>query len=258
MTIVDFLLMMAVVAIIAWFATKRKRRHRITNEEQPLLPGASIDIASSNLFKIPKARKGASPFFLVIDLDTADILTDLSETPLVIAFSYILLDPDFELIERHTFYLDSVKEITSAARRIHRIDETVLHREGISPELAYRRFDEAFAKAHVIVAHSLGAYRNILDNDRRRLGFSPLPWENKKLFSTMDEGMIYLQRNIPNYSLDFISLRSLYGYLYFASSKIQFKTSHKSREEILLVVACLRYLYDTKEYPIETYSTMTE
>lgn len=249
MTLLDIVLLMGTVGIIGWFATKGKRRQCLLTEERVLRPGGGISINTSPLLKIPPAPKGAKPYFLCFDTETANLIpcTEAGDSspetlPRIVALSYNLLDQEGRLVFTESLLLRAKEVITPQAFEIHNISNEDIMARGIPPKAAYRKFGEALKLAKLFVAHNLEIHRKLLDADVSFYGLPALDWEGKEPFCTMKKGFQYLIAHDPYYIAAEPALRTLYGLLYYERSDLRYFQTNKSEADLLLATACLRFL----------------
>lgn len=246
--------MLAVVAIITYFVTKRRRRKPPQTEEFPLSSDVAVNINNSPLLRIPPAEIGEEPFFLCFDTETSDLLPKSTDSeaqgrtslPSPIVLSYNLLTREGRFLLSRSEIFNYPTKISEEAYLIHGISADSLREKGKPAETIYSAFREAFARCRVVVAHNLPIHRKIIDEDLRRNGFPPMKWEEKELFCTMEAGESYLRRTDPLYIASAPSLRLLYSKLYYDRYNIRLIHDNKSVADLLLVSACLNYLYDSK------------
>lgn len=251
LSVLDFFIMLAVVTMVAYFATKGKRRRLPQMEDSPLLMGKRININRSPLLRIPLAEATDKPYFLCFDTETADIIKDdaregQGELPPAVALSYNLLSRQGHLILSESFLLKRDCKISAEARAINRIDEEAITTKGSDPNSVYDAFRLALEKASVVVAHNLPVHQCIIDQDRSRLDLPPINWSTKKAFCTMAKGEEYLRSSDPYYYGASPALRLLYGKLYYNRYDMQFTDDNKSLADLLLISACLAYLYPSE------------
>lgn len=251
---IDFFIMLSIVAIIAWFATKKRRKKTHHIEERALLPEGLIYTNSSPLLKIPPATQGETPFFLCLDTETVELIpktlseenrSEIQAIPPIVALSYNLLSSHGHCIFSGSELILSSAPISDEATKLHGITEEIRSRKGVAPHEAYKRFQNAFDQCQVVVAHNLASHRAILDADLERYHLAPLPWERKRSFCTMEHGYSYLMGRDPQYIGAYPSLRLLYSKLYYDRYDMHFVESDKSMADLLLVSACLSFLYPT-------------
>lgn len=248
-SVLDFVIMLAVVAMLAWFATKQRRRRVVRTEESPLLPGETIDIESSPLLKLHKAQPGSEPFFFCFDTETVDVLVGnenidgLTLMPNLLALSFCLLDRSGRCIFFSSEVLQPSSMPTADAIKIHGITTEQIMREGRNATEVIEMFRLCLVKAHVVVAHNLAIHKAIVDQQVVRLKMDPLPWQGRDFFCTMLNGQSYLRQHDPFYPDSYPSLRTLYAKLYYDRYNLHFYHRNKSKADLLLVIACLVYLY---------------
>lgn len=252
-SLIDFFIMISVVAIIAWFATRSRRKRKYHIEERALLPEATVFTNSSPLLRIPQAEQGEEPYFLCFDTETVELLPkDFSlkcteegiSSPPLVALSFNLLTREGHSLLTHSSILRSTAPITPSATLFHGITEEERATNGRNPQEEFHAFCQAFQLCRVVVAHNLASHKVFLDNDFRRYNLDPLPWEEKLSFCTMEEGYRYLKQVDPYYIGASPSLRLLYSKLYYDRYDMHYSESNKSMADLLLVSACLAFLYN--------------
>lgn len=245
----DFFIMLCVVAIIAWFATKSRKKRKSTLEERALLPEATLYTNQSPLLRIPKAELGAKPFFLCFDTETVDLISNSESTgyPPVVTISYALLTEEGRAICKQCEIIKSPFPISKEAVAIHGITEEMRRERGREFSDVIEDFRHALSLCKIVVAHNLEFHKKTIDNTINLCNLPILEWESKATFCTMEKGERYLQVLEDDYSLVHPSLRRLYSKLFYDRYDMHFIESNKSEADLLLVVACLSYLYNESD-----------
>lgn len=238
--------MLAFVGVVAFFSLKRKRRHRVVTEERVLLPGEVLDVNSYPLLQPQQAPKKSEPYYLCFDTETASVSPPNADVAFGRAYgacvqlSFALLDDEFRIIEKSIYNIAVAEPLASSATQIHHISNT-LKEEGVTPKEAYTHFAKSFAKAKVVAAHNMQFHQQVVLNDMQQCGLPSLPWNNKQLFCTMVQGARFCETRGEVSNGRFVSLENLYATCYFGR-RITLRHSNKGEADLLLLIACLRYL----------------
>lgn len=239
MRLLDLGLLALIVVALYWVTTKRRRRH-IVDEIHPMLPGASIDLDHSQLFRFPKATRGAKPHYIVFDTETSHCVSDEAPEAVcgeLVALGWILLDQDMRLISEERHLLTS-SAVTPEAMLVHGYTGERLSREGEPAKSVLEQFRQAYERCEVGVAHCAAFHLRQIATALKHAGLPPLA--NRPVLCTEEIGLARLYNTTTDRA--HIALEQLYSALYFAGERINFRYSDKCRHDLLLVTAVLQYL----------------
>lgn len=251
MFFLDVALLVLIVLGLYWFATKRSRRHRTITEDSVALPGASLDVSTSPLFRFPKAPKGSKPYYLCFDTETCRMqpeelspLDDAVVPSRAVVLSYALLDAKGRIIVSRSRLIRADEEVTDEAEAKHGISNERMHQSGEQPADVYADFARCFAAARIVVAHYLFFHKTIVDTDCRHYGLPPLQWNNTMALCSMKQGQAFTERLGLNPTHKLPKLSELYGMLYFRNPQIALTYTQKGEADLKLLIASLRYMID--------------
>lgn len=255
MRFLDILMLMGVVAVLYWFSRKGKKRATQT-EETAFTPSNKIDVTSSSLFHFPQAPIGAKPYYIVIDTETVDWNPSVEEVggeeaPLgtivpsylspIVQLSWTLLDERAEVIREESYILKQAVSISPIAEQIHGISNEMMCQKGIPPKEVYQRFLHDLSLCPTLVAHNLDFHLSALQQDFVANDVIAPDWKAYNLFCTMLQGANFLKNQYALTNNTILKLGELYGMLYFGRRDLVMTCKEKSRRDILLVIACLRF-----------------
>ncbi|KGN97030.1 hypothetical protein HQ36_08270 [Porphyromonas gingivicanis] len=255
MRFLDILMLMGVVGVLYCFS-RRGRKRFVQTEETAFTPTNQIDVTSSSLFHFPKAPIGAKPYYMVIDTETVDIIPDAnsveteeaplgghipSQLPSVVHLSWTLLDEQAAVIREESRMLKQDRIISKSAERIHGISNEEMQEIGEVPALVYRCFLEDLSPEVTLVGHNLDFHLSAIAQDCALHKLIVPNWKDYPLLCTMLEGEKYFKKQYGDRGLPFLNLAELYGLLYFGRRDLLMTYADKSRRDILLVIACLRF-----------------
>lgn len=256
MRFLDILLMMGFVLVLYWFTRKGKKR-TIQTEETAFTPHNNIDIATSPLFHFPKASEGAATHYVVIDTETTELIPPIGQSsdrqaplgsrlpaqlPPIVRLSWSLLDARGAIIQEESHTLLQNTPISKEAEAIHGISNEEMLRSGENPQDVYRRFLEHLSMPVTIVGHHLDFHLQTIEQDMARHDLFIPNRHSHKLYCTMQEGSEYLRERYALERISHLKLNDLYGMLYFGRRDLVITYRDKSRRDILLAIACLRFL----------------
>lgn len=256
MRFLDILMLMGVVGVLYWL-TRKGRKRPLQTEETAFTLLDKTDITSSPLFDFPHAAAEATPHFLVLDTETADLIgssealfspesgeVTLVSPPIppIVRLAWSLLDAEGNVIREESYTLCQETSITMAAEELHGLSTEEMHRLGRPPQEVYRILLEDITPNVVLVGHNLDFHLSALTQDMQCHGVSAPEWNVWKRYCLMEQGTDYWEQQHPHEVVTNLSLVDLYGLLYFGRRHLSICYGDKSRRDILLAIACIRFL----------------
>lgn len=225
----------------------RRRREllRETEESCPPSPRHSgeIDVDRSLLFR-PTASEGGTPYWLVFDTETFDLIPDEDPTEgyddRPIALSWQLLDEHGVMLLEESYLLTRTEHLSPEATALHGVTDEDLRMRAWTPRAVYQLFLRDLSRAQVIVAHHLAFHRGILATDMQREGLGTELLLSAHNLCTMEWGLgLGFKRSASGQAL-YPRLTELFGQLYFARPSLSVRYTSKTLRDVRLCAAVLR------------------
>ena len=153
----------------------RRRRELLRETEVSCPPSprhsGKIDVDRSLLFR-PTASEGGTPYWLVFDTETFDLIPDEDPTEgyddRPIALSWQLLDEHGVMLLEESYLLTRTEHLSPEATALHGVTDEDLRMRARTPRDVYQLFLRDLSRAQVVVAHHLAFHRGILATDMQR------------------------------------------------------------------------------------------
>ncbi len=201
----------------------RRRRELLRETEVSCPPSprrsGEIDVDRSLLFR-PTASEGGTPYWLVFDTETFDLIPDEDPTEgyddRPIALSWQLLDKHGVMLLEESYLLTRTEHLSPEATALHGVTDEDLRMRARTPRDVYQLFLRDLSRVQVIVAHHLAFHRGILATDMQREGLGVEPLLSARSLCTMEWGRgLGFKRSASGQAL-YPRLTELVGQLYVA------------------------------------------
>ena len=193
----------------------RRRRELLRETEVSCPPSprhsGEIDVDRSLLFR-PTASEGETPYWLVFDTETFDLIPDEDPTEgyddRPIALSWQLLDEHGVMLLEESYLLTRTEHLSPEATALHGVTDEDLRMRARTPRDVYQLFLRDLSRVQVIVAHHLSFHRGILATDMQREGLGVEPLLSARSLCTMEWGRGWASSVVPRGRRSILASRS--------------------------------------------------
>ncbi len=159
-----------------------------------------IELLDLNVFKSDEI-----PFAVVLDVETTGLLTDdtiptikkVKENPdwypRIVQIAWVTLTRNYEIVEKHSFYIKQTAKIPESAVQIHGITDAICENEGKDLTDILLKLKNSIEDCDYFVGHNVMFDKYVIEAECIRNSI-PKPFKNMKKYDTMSMGSSILKR----------------------------------------------------------------